>query len=322
MTKEIETPFFDSVKRIWDKVIDVLWFEYDEVVLGYERDRNPKWKASNQIALATDLLLLFDEIKANLNECEGFALEMYIHSLILPFKGLADILHNDNLARMGDIGINKWKPFNEWVFKEIQKSEPKPTNNDDSVYYECIYTLRNLYSIFYVYANMLDAVLLERGLDLLSIQRQVGITLLQKRDLSQIGHYFGTPERAKYLISRVVSEPEQTKNAQSLNPEPQQETPKPTRGRGRPKETFKDKMIDDADGSKLKKIHTKIDGKKGKDAALIILAGIKKGWLTRPTYTQVKNEFGYIGNKTGFCRYLNEVMFTKEELEGAKNSLD
>lgn len=114
----------------------------------------------------------------------------------------------------------------------------------------------------------------------------------------------------------------QTTDAQSLNPEPQQEKPQPTRGRGRPKETFKDKMIDDADGSKLKKVHTKIDGKKGKDVALIILACIKKGWLTKPTHTQVKKEFGDIGSKTGYNKYLNENMFTKEELEGAINSLD
>lgn len=124
------------------------------------------------------------------------------------------------------------------------------------------------------------------------------------------------------LQNRLPSQIKQTTDAQSLNPEPQQENPKPTRGRGRPKETFKDKMIDDADGSKLQKIHTKIDGKKGKDATLIILACIKKGWLTKPTYTQVKNEFGDIGSNTGYCQYLNENKFTKEELEGAINSLD
>lgn len=112
------------------------------------------------------------------------------------------------------------------------------------------------------------------------------------------------------------------KTTQSLNPEPQQEEVKPTRGRGRPKETLKEKMMDDSDGGKLQKMHTKIDGKKGKDVALIILACIKKGWMTKPTFTQVKNEFGDIGCKTGYNRYLNEQMFTKEELEGAISSLD
>ena len=102
----------------------------------------------------------------------------------------------------------------------------------------------------------------------------------------------------------------------------QQESTKPTRGKGRPKVTLKDKMIDDANGEKLRMLHTKLDGKKGKDASLIVLAAIKKGWLTRPTYAQVKNEFKNIGSKTGYNKYLNESMFAKEEIEGAINSLD
>lgn len=104
--------------------------------------------------------------------------------------------------------------------------------------------------------------------------------------------------------------------------EPQQIATKQTRGRGRPKETFKDKMIDDADGKKLEKIHTIMRGKKGKDFSLLILACIKKGWITRPTYTQAADEFGEIGSKTGFNRYLDERMFGEKEIMGAINSLD
>lgn len=97
---------------------------------------------------------------------------------------------------------------------------------------------------------------------------------------------------------------------------------KPTRRRGRPTETLKDKMNDDEDGSKLQKIHVLMKGKKGKDAVLVLLACVLKGWMDRPTYTQVKNEFGDIGSKTGFNRYFAESMFTVEEIKGAKNRLD
>ena len=47
----------------------------------------------------------------------------------------------------------------------------------------------------------------------------------------------------------------------------------------------------------------------------------KKGWITPPTYTQVKNEFGYIGRRSGYNRYFDEGMFTKAELEAAMNNL-
>lgn len=359
MNKEIENPFLEGFTDCWVSGIKVLKWRYDNFVkkdMGkwgqwghkYPLDQMPKWEVKNQKVFATNLQLLFEEIAINLDECKAAAepdLERYIVSLLQPFKEYTDIMHSDNLRRFGELSFEYWAGFNSWVFDEIQRAkapepptndapEPQPQENDYWLYCGCVYTMSNLFGVAYVYANMLDAVLLERGFDLLSIQRQVGITLLSRRDLIQLGHYLGTPERAKDLISRVAPEPEppQPQQRQAYNgqpekspepqPEPQQKQPKPTRGRGRPKETFKDKMIDDANGEKLQKIHTKLDGKKGKDASLIVLACIKKGWMTRPTYTQVKNEFGDIGSKTGYNKYLNENMFAKEELEGAVNSLD
>ena len=105
-------------------------------------------------------------------------------------------------------------------------------------------------------------------------------------------------------------------------PQPEQKITKPTRGRGRPKETLKDKMIDDADGKKLQRLHEIWGGKKGKDAALIILVCLLTGWMNTPTYTQVKDEFGDIGSKAGFNKYLKKTMFTDEEIEGAKAALN
>lgn len=97
---------------------------------------------------------------------------------------------------------------------------------------------------------------------------------------------------------------------------------KPTRGKGRPKETLKDKMINDDNGNKLNKIHIVMNGKKGKDAALIVLACISKGWMQKPTFTQITEEFGDIGTQQGFTKYLNKSCFTDEEIKGAINSLD
>ena len=89
-----------------------------------------------------------------------------------------------------------------------------------------------------------------------------------------------------------------------------------TRRKGRPKETLKEKMIDDADGSKLDKMHKLMKGKKGRDAALAITAALKKGWMTKPTHTQVEKEFGDVGKQQGFTKYLNETCFTDEEMKG------
>ena len=126
--------------------------------------------------------------------------------------------------------------------------------------------------------------------------------------------YIWNKERKRVLMElrdKFISQ-----QPQSINPEPQ-----PKLKKVRPKETLKDKMIDDVDGVKLQNIHKAIKGKRGKDAALIILASIKNGWMAKPTFTQVKNEFGDIGVQQGFTKYLNEGCFSKEELEGAIKSL-
>lgn len=141
-------------------------------------------------------------------------------------------------------------------------------------------------------------------------------------ELSILMEHYSELEEMEQNHLPCATQPEKSDDTQSLNKEPQQRKSIATRGKGRPKETLKEKMINDADGGKLQKIHTKMDGKKGKDAALIILACIKKGWMLKPTYTQVKNEFGDIGSKSGYNTYLKEQRFTKEELDGAINCLD
>lgn len=140
-------------------------------------------------------------------------------------------------------------------------------------------------------------------LNLLELNPEFKLTTIQQKWLND------------WQPSQTAPEPQREQTAPEQNP-------KATRGKGRPKETLKDKMIDDTNGQKLQKMHSKLDGKRGKDVSLIILACITKGWLTKPTYTQVKNEFGDIGSKTGYNRYLDSNMYTKEELEGAINSLD
>lgn len=91
--------------------------------------------------------------------------------------------------------------------------------------------------------------------------------------------------------------------------------------KGRTTEVPLREMINGDVDNRLKVLHKLIDGKKGKSVALVILAAIKAGWMQRPTFTQVANEFMDIGSKTGYNRYMNEKRFTKADIEGALNSL-
>lgn len=64
-----------------------------------------------------------------------------------------------------------------------------------------------------------------------------------------------------------------------------------------------------------------MSGKTGKEAALVIKVAIKIGWVTKPTYKAVVDEFGNIGAKSNYNRYIGDKCFTNDEIEGMKSVL-
>lgn len=98
--------------------------------------------------------------------------------------------------------------------------------------------------------------------------------------------------------------------------------PEQAKPKGRPTKPFKDSMLNDVNGERLKIVHTYIDGKKGKDAVAIILACMDIGWMQKPTFGQVSNEFGDIGSKQNYNQYLDKRKFNyQEEIEPIKDAL-
>lgn len=63
----------------------------------------------------------------------------------------------------------------------------------------------------------------------------------------------------------------------------------------------------------LKKLHSLIDGKKGKKVARVFKAAMKAELLLRPSFKQAMQEFGYIGAESGYNKAMNET-FKEEEL--------
>lgn len=123
--------------------------------------------------------------------------------------------------------------------------------------------------------------------------------------------------KEKYILEAIqilaakygnLAQPEVKENKQ-----PKQAKPK----RGRPVKPLADVMLNDNTGEKLKKLHTLIDGKKGKSLALIIMTCVKQGYMTKPTYQQLANEFGDIGSRQAYTNYSNENRFTASEIGGA-----
>lgn len=87
------------------------------------------------------------------------------------------------------------------------------------------------------------------------------------------------------------------------------------------KTTFKDKIIAENKDEVLNKLHSMIDGKRGKNVALVIFASVEIGLILKPTYKEVKNEFGNIGAESGYNNYLNKSKFSDSEINGIKKRL-
>lgn len=229
-----------------------------------------------------------------------------------------------------DSMIKRRKEQIEWVLYVNDRFCNLTGRFEDGAKWMQVGTVENCLSDFcgivHEFANRLDALLLTYGIDLMKLQRESGLYLKNHRRITDIDYFIGSRELTKRYIDALPKEstevPKQDIVKSQQKHSKQQQKSQPARGKGRPKETLKDKMINDADGSKLQKVHTVMDGKKGKDAALIVLACIKKGWMSKPTFTQVTEEFGDIGTQQNFTKYLNENRFTIDEIEGAINSLD
>lgn len=87
---------------------------------------------------------------------------------------------------------------------------------------------------------------------------------------------------------------------------------------GRPTVSLWMKLIGDNHTKErtLKILHRLIDGRKGKDVALAIIACQSKGLITTPTFKQVLDEFGDIGHRSGYSKYVNnKKAFTEDEIK-------
>ena len=78
-------------------------------------------------------------------------------------------------------------------------------------------------------------------------------------------------------------------------------------------------LIDDKE-QLLQKLHKLIDGKKGKFVANVIKVCCSVGIIVKPTYTQVRNEFGDIGAKSGYNKYMS-YQYKNEDSESIKKAL-
>ena len=179
--------------------------------------------------------------------------------------------------------------------------------------------------IMSVFADRLDALILTYGIDLMKLQEISGLYLKSHRLITDIDVYVGSRDLAqKYIddLSKLDGQ-QQPENNREIADEKSlsgKQEKKEILKRGRRSKLFKDYLQND-DGSKLQTLHDVMSGKGGKEVALVIKVAIQIGWITKPTYKAVADEFGDIGNRSNYNKYINGDKFTSDEIVGIKAKL-
>ena len=179
--------------------------------------------------------------------------------------------------------------------------------------------------IMSVFADRLDALLLTYGIDLMKLQEISGLYLKSHRLITDIDVYVGSRDLAqKYIddLSKLDGQ-QQPENNREIADEKSlsgKQEKKEILKRGRRSKLVKDYLQKD-DGSKLQTLHDVMSGKGGKEVALVIKVAIQIGWITKPTYKAVADEFGDIGNRSNYNKYINGDKFTSDEIVGIKAKL-
>lgn len=179
--------------------------------------------------------------------------------------------------------------------------------------------------IMRVFADRLDALLLTYGIDLMKLQEISGLYLKSHRLITDIDVYVGSRDLAqKYIddLSKLDGQQQPENNREIADEESLsgKQEKKEILKRGRRSKPFKDYLQND-DGSKLQTLHDVMSGKGGKEVALVIKVAIQIGWITKPTYKAVADEFGDIGNRSNYNKYINSDKFTSDEIVGIKAKL-
>lgn len=276
---------------------------------------------------------LMNEIATNLSECKtDKEKEKYIFSLLKPFKELSDIYYPKAVINQIE---NKITDYNEKI-KKIQegcsnkKEDEKHTYGLNRIidncrmqigriryinkrFYEILrvspdeehrveWWLINFLEIERLFANRLDALLLEHGIDLMRLQEECGIYLKLHRRVEDVEPYIGSMKLAQKYIDELGTHKE---NKQIKENSVEAKSPIPLIPLKNDKKNFKDCILYEDKEALIEKLHGMIDGKRGVDIGVIFTAAISASLIRKPTKEEYTSEFTLIGTWEAIRKAIN-----------------
>lgn len=211
MKTELEKKFFeafelggvaDSCLRL---VIDKM--EQDSKPDRWERAEDERVKRVVEVTEAFDFSIvnlhrkapIFQEIEANLRELTGKQRESYLYSLLTPFG---------DWVRIARGRADKYET--EWSKEHLRQQAEQFFNilNGDYQTGTIERALQMWESAVIHYSRRLDAILLQEGEDLLSLQEITGVKLIDYRDLSTLEYYCGSIGIAEKYLAELNRTPQ------------------------------------------------------------------------------------------------------------------
>lgn len=236
---------------------------------------------------------LFDEIGDNLDSLPSVeAMKRYAIEVISKFRDYA--FH----YRLGITGLNT-------------------ISNTISSLKSIEYLFLQWHGAFITFTEGFAAILLKRGLNLIELQNQCGVTLIERLNPNRLLMFIGNDSEVERLLRKVnLSEGDNLNLPEILN-----NVNKSTAERGRPRGKTVVPLFNILYGDwaqrqiTLNRLRNLINGKKGRNVALIVLGCMKAGKMAKPSFKQLQNEFGDIGNHSGFDQYMRDAQYKFSEAE-------
>ena len=239
-------------------------------------------KAGNLNVRIIDVL---SEIAENLDECQtAKQVELYVIDLLRHFKDYSDRFHPERLIKVQEENIKAYQNKSEMVLRRMCEKEIERLKDRKSKYYDLCFTEKRLrvakdtaedflikwIDIIIYFSKRFDALLLERGFDLLQYQDKICVYLI-RQDRIEIDtdyEYLGGIERARKLIQETKRN---NKSEEQVHTENKSNKKEPS---------FSD-IIQYYDKQKLlDRLHFLIDGKGGAQVGAVILKAKVEGYLS------------------------------------------
>jgi len=262
MKKDIENQFLKAYKQfgVVSDCITVIRQRYDLGFLPAKNQLSEKWKEHYEKTLPNVIQAeadafdnavidyadspLFDEISNNLSECRTMQeKERYIHSLIMPFRELSELLHPEkapkqrveNELKLLQKDTKFWEQqANSTIDGEAKEAQAQLQATEELInirndrykrlemiserFFEILQdptddvekTLHVFWGWMFSFANQLDALLLQNGIDFMQMQEDCATYLKTDRMIFDIEHYVGGIELARKYIAELPTATEKS----------------------------------------------------------------------------------------------------------------